>query len=67
LNRRLVERNRLSPEPKRYIREWHHTSHPDCPARQRTTDDAKIAQFDQRFVLGVQSMEVRRRMIRQNI
>jgi len=33
----VVERNRLSPEPKRRVREWHHTSHPERGRRHSAT------------------------------
>src|SRR5262245_44245646 len=34
-----------------------------CPLRQRAADDTTVSQFDQCFMLRVQSMEVRRAMI----
>ena len=33
-----VELNRLNPEPKRYTREWHHTSHPERGRRRLATE-----------------------------
>jgi hypothetical protein len=41
----------------------HSNTNAMAPMRQRAANDAKISQVDERFVLGVKRMKMRRRMI----
>jgi hypothetical protein len=51
--------NRLTPEPKHYIREWHHTSHPGRGRRRSATDSRQVQLGLEQKLLG--HVEVQRR------